>query len=327
MSGNRAAKFLRRKITVLIIPHSRWAPIRFHLSAAFFLFLFLSWSAVTLIGGFLASRSIDYWITKTDNQVLKLEVAYFASEIYKAKGLLTMARKTDSELRQLLGMRSRKAIIEAESEEAAGGPTWQDRLDLRQILSQKAGILRQPQFKKELDGVLDRTEKRLASFQEIAWHITNQKTLYRSTPNLWPAEGHLTSPFGYRFSPFGHGEEGQPGEFHTGIDIANRPDTPVHAAADGVVRFAGWKHGYGRMILIDHGAGYSTLYGHTSKFLARQGDRVSRGQVIAYMGMTGRSTGDHLHYEVWMDGRPVNPFRFLKVRPQPDQDDQLAQNR
>ncbi len=135
----------------------------------------------------------------------------------------------------------------------------------------------------------------------------NQKSLRNATPSLWPTEGSITSLFGYRFSPM-HRGDGETGEFHAGLDIANAADTLVHATADGTVRFSGWSHGYG----------VSTLYGHTSKALVKAGDRVMRGQVIAYMGTTGRSTGAHLHYEVWRQGRPVNPMTYLKVRSGPD---------
>jgi murein DD-endopeptidase MepM/ murein hydrolase activator NlpD len=109
-------------------------------------------------------------------------------------------------------------------------------------------------------------------------------------------------------------DDAETGEFHPGLDIANNPDTLIYATADGTVRFSGWSHGYGNMVVIDHGYGLSTLYGHTSKALVKTGDRVSKGQVIAYMGTTGRSTGAHLHYEVWRQGKPVNPMSFLKVR-------------
>ena len=116
----------------------------------------------------------------------------------------------------------------------------------------------------------------------------------------------------------GQGDNGDNGEFHAGVDIANAADTLVHSTADGTVRFSGWSHGYGNMVVIDHGYGVSTLYGHTSKALVKAGDWVMRGQVIAYMGTTGRSTGAHLHYEVWRQGKPVNPMTYLKVRPAPD---------
>jgi murein DD-endopeptidase MepM/ murein hydrolase activator NlpD len=99
------------------------------------------------------------------------------------------------------------------------------------------------------------------------------------------------------------------------MDIANSPDTLIYVTADGTVRHAGWSQGYGRVIVVDHGYGLSTLYAHTSKALVKAGDRVRRGQSIAYMGTTGRSTGAHLHYEVWRQGRPVNPTAYLKIQP------------
>jgi murein DD-endopeptidase MepM/ murein hydrolase activator NlpD len=148
--------------------------------------------------------------------------------------------------------------------------------------------------------------------------VGNQKSLRNATPSFSPTEGSITSLFGYRFSPMrrgeGAGESGDNGEFHAGVDIANVADTLVHATADGTVRFSGWSHGYGNMVVIDHGYGVSTLYGHTSKALVKVGDRVMRGQVIGYMGTTGRSTGAHLHYEVWRQGRPVNPMSYMKIR-------------
>ena len=101
--------------------------------------------------------------------------------------------------------------------------------------------------------------------------------------------------------------------YHTGIDIANEYGTPIYAAADGVIRHSGWANGYGMCAVIDHGFGYSTLYGHMSEVLAKEGAVVKRGQVIGHMGSTGTSTGNHLHYEVWVAGIPKNPMRFLEV--------------
>ena len=105
-------------------------------------------------------------------------------------------------------------------------------------------------------------------------------------------------------------------EYHAGVDIANRPDTPVFATADGQVRHAGWAGGYGRMVLIAHGWSYSTVYGHNSKVVVKEGQRVQRGQLIAYMGTTGHSTGNHLHYEVLRHGKPVNPVPYLRGSPE-----------
>ena len=127
-------------------------------------------------------------------------------------------------------------------------------------------------------------------------------------PNLWPVEGPVTGSFGEREDPF-NGE----GAFHSGVDISSNYGHPVIAPADGVVTEAETKGGYGRLIQIQHGNGISTRYGHLSGFAVRPGDRVRRGQLIGFVGLTGRSTGPHLHYEVRVYNTPVNPQKYLRL--------------
>jgi murein DD-endopeptidase MepM/ murein hydrolase activator NlpD len=118
----------------------------------------------------------------------------------------------------------------------------------------------------------------------------------------------FTSGYGVRSDPFRGGAA-----MHAGIDLAGPSGTPIYATADGNVRRSGWNSGgYGNLIELDHGRGIETRYGHLSRMLVRPGQQVKRGQLIAYMGSTGRSTGSHLHYEVRIDGRPVNPIPFMK---------------
>jgi murein DD-endopeptidase MepM/ murein hydrolase activator NlpD len=127
-------------------------------------------------------------------------------------------------------------------------------------------------------------------------------------PALWPVIGPITSSFGEREDPLNAGE----GEFHTGVDIGVSFGTPVRATADGVVESAGMGNGYGREIVLDHGNGIETLYAHLSGFAVTAGQRVSMGQVIGYVGLSGRTTGPNLHYEVRIHNAPVNPHRFLR---------------
>ncbi len=127
-------------------------------------------------------------------------------------------------------------------------------------------------------------------------------------PSLWPVVGPVTSSFGEREDPF-NGE----GAFHAGIDISASFGEPIHAAADGVVETAGMANGYGREIIIDHGHGIHTLYGHLSGFAVASGQEVTRGQVIGYVGLSGRSTGPHLHYEVRIQNTPVNPHKYMRT--------------
>jgi murein DD-endopeptidase MepM/ murein hydrolase activator NlpD len=128
-----------------------------------------------------------------------------------------------------------------------------------------------------------------------------------NAPSLWPVVGRITSSFGERLDPF-NGE----GAFHAGIDIGTTFGAPVRAAADGVVMVASLENGYGREIEIDHGNGIETVYGHLSGFAVTAGEQVKRGQVIGYVGSSGRSTGPHLHYEVRIRNTPVNPHKYLR---------------
>jgi murein DD-endopeptidase MepM/ murein hydrolase activator NlpD len=309
---HRIADFLSRRLTVLVIPQTRYKPWRWQVSTAFFLCMFAVWSGLTIWAGFIAGRHVDYWITKADNQVMLAKMTRLSQEMERARRVLDQAVSTDRQLRGLLTMAHDRDPIEAAT--GVGGPTLADRLSLDRLLSSgRADVVRQSDWHREIARIRLEAQTRLASFQEIAWYVGNQKSLRNATPSVWPTEGQITSLYGYRFSPM-YRDDGETGEFHPGVDIANSPDTLIAATADGTVLFSGWTHGYGNLVVIEHGYGLQTVYGHTSKALVKVGDRVHKGQVIAYMGTTGRSTGAHLHYEVRRQGRAVNPMQFLKVR-------------
>jgi len=126
-------------------------------------------------------------------------------------------------------------------------------------------------------------------------------------PSLWPVVGPITCGFGERMDPFS-GE----GAFHTGVDIGAQYGDPVHAAADGVIINAEEHVGYGRLVVVDHGFGVTSWYGHLSSLNVVVGQQVKRGEVIGYVGVSGRTTGPHVHYEVRINGAPVNPMRYLR---------------
>jgi murein DD-endopeptidase MepM/ murein hydrolase activator NlpD len=128
------------------------------------------------------------------------------------------------------------------------------------------------------------------------------------TPSLWPVRGRLTGSFGSRLDPF-TGE----GAFHAGVDISAGFGDPVRAAADGFVVWAGPRAGSGRLVVVDHGGGLTTWYAHLSRFRAFRGQPVQRGDILGYVGSSGRSTGPHLHYEVRLWEAPLNPWRFLRT--------------
>jgi len=129
-----------------------------------------------------------------------------------------------------------------------------------------------------------------------------------SAPNLWPVEGQISASFGERIDPF-NGE----GAFHSGVDITALVGTPVIAPADGAITYADYLGGYGRAIMVDHGHGITTRFGHLSNFAVAAGQYVHRGDTIGYVGSSGRSTGPHLHYEVRINDVPVNPYKYLRL--------------
>jgi murein DD-endopeptidase MepM/ murein hydrolase activator NlpD len=136
--------------------------------------------------------------------------------------------------------------------------------------------------------------------------LKEQKSILASTPAIRPTDGWFSSGFGYRTSPFTNQRE-----FHKGLDIGNRVGTPVIAPADGLVVFVGREGSLGKMIAINHGYNLTTRYGHLNKFRVKKGKYVKRGQVIAEVGTSGRSTGPHLHYEVHLNDVHVNPFSYI----------------
>jgi murein DD-endopeptidase MepM/ murein hydrolase activator NlpD len=136
--------------------------------------------------------------------------------------------------------------------------------------------------------------------------LADQKSFLAALPTRKPAVGYFTSGFGVRKSPYGGREK-----MHEGLDIANHPGTPIRAPADGVVTFADVKAGYGQIVIIDHGYGLETWYGHNRRLLVAKGQKIRRGETIAQLGNSGRSTGPHLHYEVRVHGTPVDPLSYI----------------
>ena len=150
------------------------------------------------------------------------------------------------------------------------------------------------------------TVNQTKEFSSLLHSLEDQRNMLACTPAIRPTSGWVTSRFGYRESPFTGLRE-----FHKGLDIANRKGTLIRATADGVVAYASRKGLLGIVLIVDHGHGFVTRFGHIHKPLKKRGDTVRRGEVIAEMGNTGRSTGPHVHYEVLLNGVPVNPEKYI----------------
>ncbi len=152
------------------------------------------------------------------------------------------------------------------------------------------------------------SEKQSQAFNVLYKHCEEQRSLLASTPSISPVlnKGWISSRFGYRKSPFTNKRE-----FHNGLDICAGKGEPIVATADGVIKFAGRKRLMGKTVIINHGHGMTTLYGHADTLLVKKGDAVKRGDIIAKIGTTGRTTGPHVHYTVLLNGISVNPVKYI----------------
>jgi murein DD-endopeptidase MepM/ murein hydrolase activator NlpD len=174
---------------------------------------------------------------------------------------------------------------------------------------QLTGLTRERRHQRMLDGferVVEAAKIEEASLSALIAHLEDQTSKLVATPSIAPTKGWVTSAFGYRTSPFTGNRE-----FHRGVDIAGRTGTPIVAPADGKVRFIGQQRALGRTIIVRHGFGMETIYGHLSETLVKRGQQVKRGERIALMGTTGRSTGPHLHDQAELNGTPANPQNYI----------------
>lgn len=301
--ANSFNKFINDRVDIIIMPRAM-ASKKFKVSVLTLVLLLLLWLALTLGSLFLFIRAYDYNLTKADNKLMRLKMKLIAEELERGRKYLAMTETTEQQMRQMLGMPGGKFInlpkVNAEKDKQ------EDRA--QELFGKDLKDIDVDELEKYVSSVQEIAQMRLAGFQEIAWYYANRKEGSNSTPSIRPSTARISSGFGYRLSPFGEAT----GRQHGGLDFAGKPDSPIIVTADGVVRHAGWVHGYGQAVLVDHGFGYSTLYAHTTGIKVKAGDVVRRGQQIATMGMTGRSTGTHLHYEVWKDGKPVNPRNYFK---------------
>ena len=230
------------------------------------------------------------------------QLVTFAKSFDDLQGEMTRLRQFDMKLRVMTDL---EGVVYPEQIMGIGGENPEPFNPLEGELSfQDQTII--SSMNKSLDRFKTEVTIQERSFQELVEYLEDQKSLLKSTPSVWPVKGWLTSTFGYRSSPFTGRRE-----LHQGLDIATRSGTPIIAPADGLVVFAGREGGFGNMIIIDHGYGITTRFGHCSSLEAKLGQKVKRGDVIARIGSTGRSTGPHVHYEVAVNGVSVNPSRYI----------------
>lgn len=279
--------------TVILVPHARaklrkWRVTNLQIGLTVAMLLLLTFGSL-FIGWAYFEKSVDgdqLARLQAENQALRQANLTFESSVRQLQDQLASHEDRTMELAIVAGLDLEGIGIEA----GIGGP---DRSEGPQLpaLEERAG---------QLAATLDRVEARLE--EQLRW--------ISSVPAITPARGLLTSGFGTRRDPITRGRGN-----HQGVDIAAPPGAPVRASADGLVTRASRQGGLGKAVFLSHGYGLASRYGHLSEITVKPGQRVRRGDVIGHVGNTGRSTGYHLHYEVHLDGEPVDPLAYLLDRP------------
>lgn len=250
-----------------------------------------------------------------ENREVALQLRSYQERIRKLDGRLEHLEQLERKLRVMTSLEDPTRNIAigplTDREDLANGS--ENPQDLSSRESEPSGSpetdRRNFEFKKigfRLEKIEGEAKARELSMEELHALLDDQRSILNSTPSVWPARGFVSSGFGYRVSPFTSVKK-----MHEGLDIAAPRGTEITAPADGVITYTGVKGAYGNIIVVDHGYGLVTRYGHLSQTLVETGKHVRRGERIARVGNTGRSTGDHLHYEVRIDGVPVNPTRYI----------------
>jgi murein DD-endopeptidase MepM/ murein hydrolase activator NlpD len=238
---------------------------------------------------------------RKESNIQKTQLIALCKEIQQSNQKIATLQEFDHKLRIMTNL---QPSGEQDQFLGVGGSNMSTLKPDYQLEDVHSGLIHQ--MHEAIDGLNTEIAMTALSQNELSRFLEEQKSLLACTPSLAPTNGWYSSGFGYRISPFTNKRE-----FHKGLDIATGIGTPIIAPADGLVVFVGREGNYGRMIAINHGYSMKTRYGHLYKSLVKKGDRVKRGQVIAQVGKSGRSTGPHLHYEVLLNGVPVNPLRYI----------------
>ncbi len=316
--------------SLLIVPRVRGKVREFHFSA---LHLLLARVAVVASAVVTVAASVSLWITVPrsaayhglieENLALKRDIQKVSERMAEVDRILLRLRLYDAQMKSLAEPKGDHGPVDVENILAnssfvaayAGSPEVFDAPDGEERVLDDPGEM-------GVDGwaaaVSQRSDTFLTLFRvaepelnRLLEDLEKFRAFEGAMPSTWPARGMFSSGFGWRKNPFGRRDW----KFHSGLDLSGPSGTPIHAAANGVViRSQSGYGGYGRAVEIDHGYGISTLYGHCTALLVAEGDRVERGDLIATMGSSGRSTGSHLHFEVRLDGIPVDPLDYLPRR-------------
>jgi murein DD-endopeptidase MepM/ murein hydrolase activator NlpD len=236
---------------------------------------------------------------ETQNQ--RSQIQFFSARIEDLEKQLSKLKDFDKKIRIIANLERGQ---ETTASMGMGGPSPSDIRDKLKKEKDDAGLVQQ--MKSDVERLQSEAMSREDSLSELEKLLQVKREMLAHTPSVWPLQGWVTSGFGYRTNPFTGLTQ-----MHEGLDISNRIGTPVIAPSNGIVSDVGNDNAVGKVVVIFHGFGMTSRYGHLSKVLVKTGQRVKRGDKIAEVGMTGKTTGPHLHYEVKINGIPINPARYI----------------
>lgn len=236
---------------------------------------------------------------ETQNQ--RSQIQFFSARIEDLEKQLSKLKEFDKKIRIIANLERGQ---ETTASMGMGGPSPSDIREKLKKEKDDTGLIQQ--MKSDVERLQSEAMSREDSLSELEKLLQVKREMLNHTPSVWPVQGWVTSGFGYRTNPFTGLTQ-----MHEGLDISNRVGTPVVAPANGVVSDVGNDIAVGKVVVIFHGFGMTTRYGHLNKVFVRVGQRVKRGEKIAEVGMTGKTTGPHLHYEVKINGVAVNPTRYI----------------
>jgi murein DD-endopeptidase MepM/ murein hydrolase activator NlpD len=239
---------------------------------------------------------------REETQLQRSQMHFFSEKIGNLEKKIAGMREFDRRLRLL-------ANLEGSEENTrrffgVGGPSPEDIRETLLLQRNEEELMKQ--MRQDVERLDGEATAEANSLRELESLLQNKRSQLTHTPSIWPTRGWFTSGFGYRISPFTGLRQ-----MHEGIDISNRIGTPIISPADGLVTNIGREWGFGKILVMSHGFGFTTRYGHLNRIEVKIGQKVKRGQKIAEIGNTGRSTGPHLHYEVKLNGVPVNPMKYV----------------
>jgi len=300
---------MAKKYTILVIPEGTKRVRRFHLPPLIFpLFLLILLGSLGMAGYWfhqyreLGGQMPDLMALKQQNERQEAQLRSFAGRLESFKTQMAGLKDFNQRLRVLANLEKPKedqalfGMGGTEVRAGGAGVRLFGTRDERRLMN----------MQREIDQLQADAEVQRQIQKELAAFLHDRRSILAATPSIWPVRGWVTSGFGYRVSPFSSKRQ-----FHAGLDISTRTGTPVVSPAEGVVTFAGWDGAFGRMLVLNHGHGLVTRYGHLRKFNVNVGQKVKRGQIVALVGSSGRSSGPHLHYEILLSGVPTNPRNYI----------------